>query len=112
MVQTDNALSWPIMAMVIKVESIPRFSKGSPLYALTLPAPGGSRLQQGEEGVRKLTPGDPPLRTDTPSSLSSSTVPLPLPHPAPCSSLFAPCLGRNLFNLLIAPYTSLVTRTF
>ena len=27
MVQTDNALSWPIMAMVIKVESIPRFSQ-------------------------------------------------------------------------------------
>ena len=83
MVQTDNALSWPIMALVIKVESIPRFSKGSPLYALTLPAPGGSRLRQGEEGVRKLTPGDPPLRTDTPSSPSSSKAPLPLPHPAP-----------------------------
>ena len=92
MVQTDNALSWPIMAMVIKVESIPRFSKGSPLYALTLPAPGGSRLQRGEEGVRKLTPGDPPLRTVTPSSPSSSTAPLPLPRPAPWSSLFAPCL--------------------
>ena len=27
MVQTDNASSWPIMAMVIKVESIPRFSQ-------------------------------------------------------------------------------------
>ena len=39
-----------------------------PLYALTQPTPGGSRLQRGEEGVRKLNPGDPPLRTDTPSS--------------------------------------------
>ena len=28
-----------------------------PLYALSLPALGGLRLRQGEEDVRKLTPG-------------------------------------------------------
>ena len=41
--------------------------KCSPLYALSLPAPGGLRLRQGEEDVRKLTPEGLLLRTYPPS---------------------------------------------